>query len=120
MFKLLKSRIDLEDFSGKTAKAIKQDFYAKVFLLTLCAAYAYPIEEKVIEEYKADKNRKISQKINRTNAIASLQDLFVPMFLKRKYEQAINVFDNLVYKTREIIRPGRNNPRLHKQKNSPQ
>lgn len=47
-YKLLKSRIELEDFSGKTAKAVKQDFHAKVFLMTLCAAYAHPIEEKVI------------------------------------------------------------------------
>jgi hypothetical protein len=115
-YKLLKTRIDLEDFSGKTAKAVKQDFYAKVFLLTMVATYAYPIEEKVIEEFKADKNRKFSQKINKTNAIASLQDLLVPMFIKKKYQQALNTFDDLVYRTREIVRPGRNNPRHHRQK----
>jgi len=115
-YKLLKSRIELEDFSGKTAKAVKQDFYAKVFLLTMVAVYAYPIEEKVIEEFKADKERKFSQKINKTNAIASLQDILVPMFLKRKYQQALDAFDDLVYKTREIIRPGRNIPRHHRQK----
>lgn len=28
-YKLLKERLDLEDFSGKTAKAVKQDFHAK-------------------------------------------------------------------------------------------
>lgn len=115
-YKLLKGRIDLEDFSGKTAKAVKQDFYAKVFLLTMVAVYAYPIEEKVIEEYKADKNRKYSQKINKTNAIASLQDHLIPMFMKGKFEQALKAFDNLVYKTREIIRPGRNEPRHHRKK----
>lgn len=53
-YKLLKSRIELEALSGKTAKAVKQDFHAKIFLLTMCAAYAHPIEEKVIREYKAD------------------------------------------------------------------
>mgnify|MGYP002079359385 CR=1 FL=1 len=42
-FKLLKCRIEVENFSGKTATAVKQDFYAKMFLLTLCAAYAHPI-----------------------------------------------------------------------------
>ena len=30
-YKLLKSRIEMENFSGKTAKAVKQDFHAKVF-----------------------------------------------------------------------------------------
>jgi hypothetical protein len=55
-YKLLKSRIELENFPGKTARAVKQDFHARVFLMTLCAAYAHPIEDKVVEEYKADQN----------------------------------------------------------------
>jgi len=110
-YKLLKSRIELEAFSGKTAKAVKQDFHAKIFLLTMCAAYAHPIEEKVIKEYKADKNRKHSQKINRTNAIAMVMDMAVPMFIKKKFEAALKAFDDNVYKTREIIRPDRQEPR---------
>lgn len=115
-YKLLKSRLDLEDFSGKTAKAVRQDFYAKVFLLTMVTSYAYPIEEKVIKEFKADQNRKFDQKINKTNAIATLQDCLIPMFLKQKWIEAIKAFDNIVFKTREIIRPQRNNPRKHRPK----
>ena len=57
-YKLLKCRIEVEDFSGKTARSVRQDFYAKVFLMTLCAVYAYPSEEKVREEYKADEKLK--------------------------------------------------------------
>lgn len=115
-YKLLKSRIELEAFSGKTAKAVRQDFHAKVFLLTLCAAYAHPIEEKVIKEYKADQNRKHSQKINRTNAIATVMDMAVPMFIKKKFETALKAFDDIVYKTREVVRPDRQVPRLKKRK----
>ena len=115
-YKLLKSRIELEDFSGKTAKAVKQDFHAKVFLMTLCAAYAHPIEEKVIEEYEADQNRKYDQKINRTNALASTMDILVPIFIRKKYREALHAFDQIVENTREIIRPGRSNPRNKKQK----
>jgi len=114
--KLLKSRIELEDFSGKTARAVKQDFHAKVFLMTLCAAYAHPIEEKVIEEYEADQNRKYDQKINRTNALATTMDILVPTFVRKKYQEALQAFDQLVEKTREIVRPGRSNPRNKKTK----
>lgn len=110
-YKLLKSRAELENFSGKTAKAVKQDFYAKVFLMTLCAAYAHPIEEKVKEEYKADKERKYSQKINRTNAMAMTQDILIAVIIKRKFSEALDAFDLIVQKTREIIRPGRSFPR---------
>jgi len=115
-YKLLKSRIELEDFSGKTAKAVKQDFHAKVFLITLCAAYAHPIEEKVIKEYKADQDRKYDQKINRTNALATTMDMLIPTFIRKEYRAALQAFDQLVEKTREIVRPGRSNPRNKKPK----
>jgi len=115
-YKLLKNHIELEDFSGKTAKAVRQDFHAKIFLLTLSAAYAHPIEEKVREEYKADQQRKYDQKINRTNAISATKDILVALFLKSRAKEAIAAFDDIVYKTREVIRPGRKNERKHKLK----
>lgn len=115
-YKLLKSRIELENFSGKTAKAVRQDFHAKVFLMTLCAAYAHPIEEKVIQEYKADEQRKHNQKINRTNALAATQDMLIGLFIRKQYKKAIDAFDDIVEKTREIIRPGRKIPRRIKPK----
>ena len=110
-YKLLKSRVELEAFSGKTATAVKQDFHAKVFMMTMCAAYAHPIEEKVLAEYKADKDRKHQQKINRTNALATVMDMAIPMFLKRKFQESLDAFDDVVYKTRELVRPGRSKPR---------
>ena len=115
-YKLLKSRIELENFSGKTAKAIRQDFHAKVFLMTLCASYAHPIEEKVIAEYKADQNRKFDQKINRTNALSMTQDILIAVIIRKQFEKALKAFDLIVKETREIIRPGRNEPRNKKQK----
>lgn len=108
-YKLLKSRIELENFSGKTAVAVKQDFHAKIFLMTLCAAYAHPIEEKVIEEYKADQERKYDQKINRTNAISMTQEILISVFFRKQFTKALQAFDQVVEKTREIVRPGRSN-----------
>ena len=115
-YKLLKSRIELENFSGKTARAVRQDFHAKVFLMTLCAAYAHPIEDRVVEEYKADQNRKFDQKINRTNALSMTQDILIAVFLRKQFEKALNAFDKIVAETREIIRPGRSNQRKKRPK----
>lgn len=115
-YKLLKSRAELEKFSGKTAKALQQDFHAKIFLLSMCAAFSHPIEEKVMAEHKAERANKHRQKINRTSALANTMDMLVPMFLKRKYTQSLNAFDNLVYNTREIVRPERKQPRPKKTK----
>ncbi|MFV1976962.1 MAG: IS4 family transposase [Candidatus Scalindua sp.] len=117
-YKLLKNRIELEHFSGKTANAIKQDFHAKIFLLTLSAVYAHPIEERVRKEFKAGKSRKHDQKINRTNAISMTMDILVAVFIKQQYSKALTAFDDIVYNTREIIRPNRKNERKHHQKKS--
>lgn len=110
-YKLLKSRIELENFSGKTAHAVKQDFHAKVFLMTLCAAYSHPIEDRVVEEYKADQDRKHDQKINRTNALSMTQDILIGVFIRKQFTKALQAFDNIVENTREIIRPERSVPR---------
>jgi len=113
-YKMLKCRVEVENFSGKTAKAVRQDFYAKMFLLTLCAAYAHPIEEKVRAEYKADKNRIHNQKINRTSAVAMTRETLIAVFIRKEYKKALEAFDDIVAKTREIIRPKRSMPRPHK------
>lgn len=115
-YKLLKSRIELEAFTGKTAKAVRQDFHAKIFLLTLAAAYAHPIEDKVREEFAADQARKHSQKINRTNSVSMTKDILVSMFIKKRFENALNAFDKIVFNTREIIRPNRKFERKHRPK----
>ncbi len=115
-YKLLKSRVELEDFSGKTARAVKQDFFAKVFLMTLCAAYAHPIEEKVVAEYRAGEKRKHAQKINRTNALSMTQNILIGIIIKKKYEKALVAFDKIVANTREIVRPGRSYERKKRSK----
>jgi hypothetical protein len=109
-YKLLKNRIELEDFSCKTARGIKQDFHAKIFLMTLCAVYAHPIEERVRAEYKSDQNRKHDQKINRTNAISMTLDVLIPIFVRKQYKKALNAFDEIVSGTREIVRPNLDKP----------
>jgi hypothetical protein len=40
----------------------------------------------------------------------------ITVFLRKKFEKAICAFDKIVEGTREIIRPGRSNPRNKKPK----
>ena len=116
--KLLKSRIELENFSGKTARAVRQDFHAKVFLMSLCAIFSHPIEEKVREEYSKENNPEIKhdQKINRTNAISMTQEILIGIFIRKQIKKAFVAFDKIVESTREIIRPNRNVKRKHRPK----
>ena len=118
-YKLLKERLDMEDFSGKTAKAIKQDFHAKILMMTLCAALSFPIDEKVRKESLQEKNnqqRKHQKQINHTSALAMFYDIAIGIFIKKNVKGALEAFDRIMTKTCEIIRPDRKNPRNHKTK----
>jgi len=115
-YKLFKSRMEVEYFSGKTAWAVKQDFFAKVFIMSLCANLAFPIEEKVKKVCRHDKKRMYNQKINRTGALSMTRDICIGLFIKKLIKKALKAFDSVVFETREIIRPGRKEPRKHHQK----
>jgi len=116
-FKLFKSRLEIENFSGKTAHAVKQDFYAKVFMMSLCALLAFPIEERVRKESE-DAKRKHPRKINRTFVLGTIKDIVVNIFIRNTIEKALTAFDDIVSKTTEIIRPDRAVPRQHRHKRS--
>ena len=116
-YKMYKARVQVEAFSGRTAIAVKQDIYAKAMMMTLCAALAFPIEERVVKEYKADQKKgrvKHPHKINRTFAYWSTKGILIGMFIKRLVRSALAAFDKQVEANTEIIRPGKRNPRLKK------
>ena len=49
-YKRLKSRLEVENFSGKSVLAVKQDFYAKMMTYSLEALLAKVAEPKVKKE----------------------------------------------------------------------
>ena len=116
-YKMYKARVQVEAFSGKTATAVKQDIYAKVMMMSLCAALAFPIEDKVIKEYQeAKKNSEVKhgQKINRTYAYWATKGMLISMFIKKKIKQALAVFDKQIESNTELDRPDRKSPRRKK------
>ncbi len=106
----------MEDFLGKTSIVVKLDFRQDVpneFMRHL----RFPDRRKgQREEYKADQNRKFGQQINRIHALAMTQDILIEAFLKNQFHKAIQAFDQVVQKTREIIRPERSVMRNKKSK----
>jgi hypothetical protein len=117
-YKMYKARVQVEAFSGKTATAVKQDIYAKIMMMNLCAALAFPIEEKVVKEYreaKKNKDVKYRRKINRTFAYWTTKVNLIAMFIKKRIKAAIAVFDKQVEANTEADRPGRRSPRKKKQ-----
>lgn len=75
-YTLIKSRLELADFSGLTLWAVQQDFYAKIMLLSLCSITCSGIEAI---PGKIKKSKKIPSQprmliINRTYALSKLKN----------------------------------------------
>lgn len=99
-YKTLKNWIELENFSGKTALAVKQDFFSKILLMNLCAAFAHPVAEKI-------KREKEGYQINRTQPLAMVAVFPIPLFIHGRGRSFLQAFDDIVSKTIDIIRPHR-------------
>lgn len=117
-YKLYKSRISLEAFSGKTAWAVRQDFFAKVFMMTTMAVLAFPLEEKLKQEQQQT-GRKHRYKINRTNALSMVKEICTTVFRGKLIREALNALDKILRATTEIIRPGRKFERKKTKKKPP-
>lgn len=117
-YKLFKSRIQLEAFSGKTALSIRQDFFAKLFMMTTAAVLAFPVEEKIKTEEGKSKY-KHAYKLNRTNTLAAIKDNFSTIIFKKMIRPCLKAIDEILRRTTEIIRPGRSFPRKKIKKKPP-
>jgi len=85
--------------------------------MSICAKLAFPIEEKVVKEYReAKKNREVKRlrKINRTYAYWTTKITLIAMFIKMQTKAALAVFDKQVESNTEVYRPGKKSPRREK------
>ncbi len=117
-YKLLKCRVELEVFSGKTAQAVKQDFYAKIFMMVMCAILSFPIAEQIKKEAVATR-RKHDHQINKTNAIGFLRKGWVALWIHEKTTLFLEAMGTVLEKSTDIIRPGRIFKRKHLNRKPP-
>lgn len=116
-YKLAKQHIELEKFSGKTALSIKQDFYAKLFMLNVCAMMGFPLREKIKKQRNpANKVRKI----NNVNNICTIRGAWIKLITgKIEVEQFLLNLDKILSRSIQFIKKGRSNPRKKKPKRPP-
>jgi hypothetical protein len=114
-YKIMKSRIKIENFSGKTVHSVYQDFYAKIFTKNFTAA----LIQSVSSEMKAlTAGRLRSYKVNFTHALAMTRHHIVVLFNRAKdlLVENLGKMQDLVMCVPNEIRPGRSTPRIFKKK----
>ena len=113
-YKVAKCRIELENFSGKSAASVYQDFHAKVVMKNIVSILALPVNDMLAKDTNAI--RKYDYQVNFTQALATAKNLMPLLFQrsKRKIKLIIEALFELLANTIEPIRPGRNYPRKHR------
>jgi hypothetical protein len=109
----LKNKMQIEVFSGHSAEAIKQDFYAMIFVSNLQSIIIDEGEEEL--KYK-NGIRKYKYQINRNVSLGIMKDEIIDMFLSSKPEEILKRLKDRFLKHLEPIRPDRKFHRIKKGK----
>lgn len=112
----LKSNINIEEFSGLSEIAIRQDFFANIFINNLQSLIASDSKDEMDKEIKSKKKRKYEYKINKNLSLGYMKDRIIEIFTSNDTKY----YDRLkeLFKINPIpIRKGRKNPRILQDKN---
>ncbi len=109
----MKERIQIGNFSGKSALSVYQDFHAKIFAKNLIWVLASPAQDAV---KKASEGKKHEDQLNMTQAISKSKDTIILLFERprRMIVQLIQQIIALFMSATEPVRPGRKFKREHK------
>ena len=108
-YKIMKSRIEMENFTGKSVHSIYQDFHARIVSMNLAAIVGQPAQEQLDQEpFRKKKNH---YQVNFTFALSCLKNNLVRLFLSNTPEELLQKLFFHFCKNPEPIRPGRSFPR---------
>ena len=107
-YKRIKSRLELENWTGLNALAVQQDFYATLFTKNLAAILAHPAQAVVAAQTA---NRKYPYQVNMTNLLSKLKDNVVLFLSRLDIRTLLHAIWLQMIQTIEPIRKNRSLPR---------
>jgi hypothetical protein len=114
-YKIMKSRIQIENFSGKTVHSVYQDFYAKIFTKNFASILIQSVNDQI---EAITSGRLYSYKANFTNVLAMTRHHIIVLFNRMQDLLCDNVskIQSLIVRALNEIRPCRSKPRAFKKK----
>lgn len=112
-YKRLKQWVEIENFSGKSALSVQQDFYAKIVASNLTALMIIAAQEKVD---KRTKKLELNYQVNSAQALSKMKHQLVSFIVDahKGILQIIKRTINYISVTIEAVRDGRSVPRTLK------
>jgi hypothetical protein len=105
-YKRLKQWIEIENFSGKSALSVKQDFYAKVLTTNLVSMAANAAQ---IQVDKTTAHRKLDYQVNFAQAVSKMKNTVLELLLISGHylKSRLKAIVDYIACSIEPIRPGR-------------
>jgi len=113
-YDVLKNTLEIENFSGRTETAIRQDFYIHIIVSNLLAASFWEAQEIVDAEHNSHGNNKYVYIVNTAQGAAAIRDYLILAILAnstRKRRRLLNKMRRIIADSVIPIRPDRNVPR---------
>jgi hypothetical protein len=108
-YNIVKSRLDLENFSGETSEAVRQDVYSTFLLCNIETVLTGVVAEELQQRSIAHKHRK---QVNRAVAFHALKDQLLPLLYSDiPTEQVVLKLQRLFLGSPVSVRPERKVPR---------
>jgi hypothetical protein len=105
----LKNKLEIENFSGRTITAIKQDFYATMYLSNMASAFYWEAQEKVIAERKDKDQNKYEYHVNVNHEIGVLKDKFIAAIMEPDDTKRNKLIDKVIEQLSSRVTPFRPN-----------
>ena len=109
-YDVLKNTLEIENFSGRTETAIRQDFHIHVIASNMLAASFWEAREIVDEQRNSDNNNKYEYKVNVAQAVSVLRDYLIPAIIAdspRKRKRLLKKMRTLMAAAFIPVRPNR-------------
>ena len=105
----LKGRLDLENFSGQTVEAVRQDLFAALLLCNLESVLTEPVGQELTE--RSAGNRHVQQ-VNHAVAYHALKDRLLDLlYSELPVEQVVEKLQRMFAANPVLVRPDRKPPR---------
>jgi len=106
---MMKGRLDLENFSGQTTEAVRQDFFATLLLCNVESVLTQSAGQALREQSAGDKHPK---QVNRAVAYHALKDQLLDLlYSELPVEQVVQKLQRMFMGAAVAVRPERKPPR---------
>ena len=114
-YDLIKNRLNIENFTGKSVEAVKQDFYSIVFLSNLESIFTKEAEKELEKKSFSNKNK---QKVNKSISFNTMKNNIIELLLNNNdLDKLLIKMDKLFLQTPTQVRGNR---QFEREKKKPQ